>query len=254
MSRESSTLRLVELFSSIQGEGMLAGVRQVFVRLQGCNIRCDYCDTNESLEQGESVCSMEQTPGKGDNRMVVNPVPVSLLVGHLEAWESRWPGLHHSISITGGEPLLQAEALTGVLPELSGIHPIFLETNGLLHEELESLLPWITFVSMDMKLPSTAGCGEQWERHRLFLRKAHSVDCYVKAVVSDATPLSEVEQACRIIAEEAPHVPLVIQPLTKRDGTMGIGPDHLLMLQELAASLVRQTRVIPQFHTFLSLR
>lgn len=254
MRSSDPCLNLVEVFSSIQGEGMLAGVRQVFVRLQGCNLHCSYCDTNEATGEGAGICRLEQTPGQGDFLELTNPVSLKQLCDRLSAWKRRWPGLHHSISITGGEPLQQAEALALALPPLSAILPIFLETNGILHEAVTGLLPWISHVSMDMKLPSTAACGELWQEHRLFLRAVRETDCYVKVVVSDATDSEEIHQVCRIIAEEAPHVPLVIQPVTERRGSSGIFPDHLLCLQEAAAAILPAVRVIPQFHTFLMLR
>jgi organic radical activating enzyme len=254
MRNSEPSLNLVELFSSIQGEGMLAGVRQVFVRLQGCNLRCDYCDTNESTEEGAGICRLEQTPGHGDFLELPNPVALKQLCQQLSVWKRLWPTLHHSISITGGEPLLQAEALALALPQLSAILPIFLETNGLLHEEVKPLLPWLSHVSMDMKLPSTAACGELWQEHRLFLRAVRDTDCYVKVVVSDGTDSAEIQQVCRIIAEEAPRTPLVIQPITEKRGSSGIFPDHLLRLQEAASALLPAVRVIPQFHTFLLLR
>ena len=58
-------IRLVEVFSSIQGEGMLVGHRQVFVRTYGCNLRCTYCDSPETLKESGSppVCRVEETPG-----------------------------------------------------------------------------------------------------------------------------------------------------------------------------------------------
>src|SRR5215831_5298955 len=41
----TASLRIAEIFYSIQGEGMLAGVPSVFVRVSGCNLRCTWCDT-----------------------------------------------------------------------------------------------------------------------------------------------------------------------------------------------------------------
>src|SRR3712207_3191727 len=69
----SDRARVVEVFSSIQGESELVGLRQVVVRFFGCNIRCDYCDSPETLT-GKPKCRVERTPGRRDFLVVENPV------------------------------------------------------------------------------------------------------------------------------------------------------------------------------------
>ena len=95
-----------EVFSAIQGEAALVGERQVFVRLTGCNIRCAYCDQPEALDRRPGPCRIERTPGRRDWRIVDSPLPIPSLVGAVDRLCELLP--HHSVSLTGGEPLMQS--------------------------------------------------------------------------------------------------------------------------------------------------
>lgn len=245
----SEPLHIREIFSSVQGEGMLAGRRQIFVRLAGCNLDCCYCDTN--FEKSD-IGKLESKPGSG--RFIDIPQPVSLqqVTAIIADWQSQLPGAHHSISLTGGEPLLAAESLAEWLPEIRNIIPVHLETNGTLNIALRSVIGEIDFISMDMKLPSTSGyVGELWEAHRQFLELASAVEVSVKIVIGNTTDEEEIMQVCEIISAANPSAPLFLQPLTLPDGALGVSVPHIFRLQELAASRIRDVRVMPQMHKLL---
>ena len=238
-----------EIFSSIQGEGMLVGARQVFVRLCGCNLACDYCDTEADLTA--AFCRMEGTPGRRDFIRVENPMPLERLTCLLSGWQRGWPGIHHSVSITGGEPLLHAELLQDWLPSLRELLPIYLETNGVLHKELARVIDHIDQIGMDIKLPSTSGCKDLWQDHGEFLRVAAVKDVFVKAVIGGKTEDWEVIRACEIIASVDGAIPLILQPLTSPEGKIDIPPLKMLELQETAAGFLKEVRIIPQTHKFI---
>lgn len=245
----SKLIHVNELFSSIQGEGFLAGRRQIFVRLSECNLDCRYCDTEFSVS---GIGRIESCPGAGELVETPQPMPLEALTDLIADWTAQLPGAHHSVSITGGEPLLQADLLLELLPEIRTIIPVHLETNGTMHLALRQLKQHLDYISMDMKLPSTAGCTEQlWDIHGQFLREAQGCSVSVKVVVGDATSPDEINRVCEIISRVEPETPLFLQPLTLSDGTVGIRVPHLLRLQELAASRLPDVLVIPQMHRLL---
>lgn len=245
----SNQIHLSELFSSIQGEGLLAGRRQIFVRLTECNLDCNYCDT-EFIRS--TVGRIETGPGSGALVNISQPMSLYAITAIIADWQAQLPGAHHSVSFTGGEPLLHADLLAELFPEIRKIIPIHLETNGTMHLALRKVKQHLDYISMDMKLPSTAGCTEQlWEIHDLFLREALGHNVSVKLVVGDSTSLDEISRACGIISTVDEFTPLFLQPLTLPDGSLGITVSHLLRLQECASSRLPDVRVIPQMHKLL---
>ncbi len=255
-----------EVFSAIQGEAALVGERQVFVRLTGCNIRCAYCDQPEALEKRPGPCRVEQTPGRRDWLVVTSPLPISTLAG---AVDDLWRMLpHHSISLTGGEPLMQSARVVSLAEQLAaGSRPVMLETNGMLVPALERILPWLTYVSMDVKLPSVDGeqvvPDTQWRFLDAALRAG--VTTWVKMVIGPSTDLDEFDGAMRMVSELANSEPartavrrssgtdplpeVFLQPVTPfGDVVAAPSPDQVLDLQERALRCYPRVRVIPQTH------
>ena len=110
----ADTANVVEVFSSIQGEGAYVGCRQIFVRFFSCNLECAYCDTPRSIDEVRK-CRVERTAGKGDFYELPNPLDAKALSDIISSLETV-SGLHHSMSLTGGEPLLQGRFFADWLP------------------------------------------------------------------------------------------------------------------------------------------
>lgn len=238
-----------EIFSSIQGEGILVGLRQIFLRFCACNLDCAYCDTPRN--HNPKYCLIEDRPGKRDTRQVENPVSLGRILGVIDRWITDNPGLHHSISLTGGEPLLYPEILAAWLPSLRSRLPVYLETNGVLVDALVGLVKDLDYISMDIKLPSTSGLEDMWEQHLRFLQVAVQSSLYVKSVISEATEPWEIMKAAELIASVDRTIPFVLQPVTLKNGSIGITPHKTLILQESAGAILAEVRVIPQTHIFL---
>ncbi len=240
---------LVEIFSSSQGEGPLIGCRQVFIRFCGCNLECAYCDTDHVRDP---LCKIETAPGSQAFDTIDNPVPLDRIIALLKHWEDDYPGLHHSISLTGGEPLHHGNILSHWLPELRLLLPIFLETNGTQPSILASLIDDIDYISMDMKLASVCGFETPWNLHKDFLNKSEGKITCVKVVVDVNTPAKEINTAAEMVAALVPDAPLIIQPLTKNNA-IHISANRLLELQAIALKRHKDVRIIPQTHRFLAL-
>ena len=245
-----SDATLVELFSSIQGEGPYVGRRQLFLRFHGCNLECSYCDTVQPSPP--TRCRVETAPGSALFRELPNPLSLATVAGIFTDWDDRFPGLHHSISITGGEPLLHPELLARWLPLLREIRPIYLESNGTLPGPLGAVIDHLDFVSMDIKLPSATGLPPFWETHRKFLEVAVGKDLFVKVVLAPESSLEEIDLLCGIIHDVDSCIPLILQPVT-RSGRPAVSAQQLLRFQERGSRLLADVRVIPQTHVFLDL-
>ena len=222
-----SALRLDEVFSSIQGEGLWLGQRTLFVRLAGCNLRCRYCDSRRAASGKGALW----TPRR--------------LRRELEARLSERP--HAAVSWTGGEPLLQARALR---PELAwvrgrGIRNL-LETNGTLVDEFRLVAPLCDLVAVDLKLPSAAD-RELWSRHLEFLRVAPEKS-FVKTVLTARTTRAEWRQVIRLMHESSPDIPLVLQPATPCGGEKPPAPREAVFFLRQASALLKDVRLIPQWH------
>jgi len=246
----SSPANLVECFSSIQGEGVLVGLRQVFLRFSGCNLNCTFCDT-PGMSATPAECLLEQSPGRHDFLSVPNPVGCDSIVSLIDRWTRGWPGIHHSISVTGGEPLLHGEHLKVWLPELRRLLPTYLETNGTLPDALAPLIPHLDLIGMDFKLPSASGVPGLWDEHRRFLELAAQKYVFVKVVVDSSTEDWEIARSCELIASVNRRIPLVLQPMTRPDGSIAVSALRALEIQEFAGSRLDEVRVIPQTHKFM---
>jgi len=248
---------LIELFSSVQGEGLYVGHRQVFVRFAGCNLRCAYCDTPAS-RRPRGTFRAERTPGARDFQTLRNPVSPQALLALVLRLETN-PGLHHSVSLTGGEPLLHADFLRAFLPMLAkGGLRAYLETNGTLPQALRKVIRLVDIVAMDIKLPSATRQRARYHAHAEFLKIAARREAFVKVVVTARTTRQEVSDAARLIARVSPKIPLVLQPASANLRSQisdlrlhGASPTRLLELQALAQRQLETVCVIPQTHKLM---
>jgi len=249
-----STVNLVEIFSAIQGEGLNVGTRQIFIRFGGCDLRCHFCDSAHTWTP-KSSCQIEKTPGCRDFVHYQNPVTLTQILEWVKDQDQ--PGIHDSISLTGGEPLLQVTFLQGLLPLLKQqiSLPIYLETGGHHPEALAQLLPYLDSVGMDLKLPSVSG-ETHWSQHCQSLALCHQakIEVFCKLIISKQTDWSDLVAAAQLVVDISPKVSLFLQPVTplsEQHPVQPPTPDQVLTWQGNLKQVCRQIRVVPQTHKFL---
>jgi 7-carboxy-7-deazaguanine synthase len=239
-----------EVFSSYQGEGPCVGQRQVFVRFAHCHLKCQYCDT--PMHSPDGLCHIS-LPGQTQPQSHNNPLAVATLVQAIQQWVQHTP--HHSVSFTGGEPLLYHRFLAHLLPQVQPMVPVYLETSGTQPDFLSAVLPWVDVIAMDVKLPSATGEGPQWQAHRQFLQLALQRQVFLKLVFNNTITAEEIE-ATGQLAELAPHVPLILQPETSltHSPQVHVSESTLFTVAEALRQRFTDVRVIPQTHKMLMLR
>ena len=123
----NANLRITEVFYSLQGESKTVGKPTVFVRLTGCPLRCQYCDTAYAFEGGEIV-SLER------------------LIADVQSYQCKY------VTVTGGEPLAQPNCLLLLKMLCDAELNVSLETSGAM--SIESVDNRVSVV-MDLKTPSS---------------------------------------------------------------------------------------------------
>ncbi|MFA5793996.1 MAG: 7-carboxy-7-deazaguanine synthase QueE [Candidatus Brocadiia bacterium] len=245
--------RIVSIFSSIQGEGVFAGRPQLFIRLAGCNIRCEYCDTPESLKPVKSA-RIEANPFSGKERENSNPITSAVIVRKLLNQIKLFSD-YHALSVTGGEPLLETKFLKEVLPAVRRELPVLLETNGLLPERLKELIKLVDIISMDIKMPSDIGRKINWQSVYQFLKiSSIKPDTYVKVVLTDKTDRNELLVARSVIHRVGKDIPLVLQPVSRLNYHRGFkcpSNEKTMSVYRLMKERLNDVRIIPQIHRLM---
>lgn len=242
-----NSANVIEIFSSVQGEGKYLGCRQIFVRLADCNLNCAYCDTNF---RRADCCRVETSAGAMTFRDVKNPLDAAQVAAVIKNFCADIPT--QAVSFTGGEPLLHAEFIREVADAIKNLDvKIFLETNGTLPDELEKISGAIDIVSMDIKLPSILG-RNLFDVHEKFLRAAQALDVYVKIVMTGETTREEFLSAIELIANVDAEILTILQPVTPVGKICAASPEKILSFQAAALHTLKNVRVIPQTHKLIA--
>jgi 7-carboxy-7-deazaguanine synthase len=122
-----SSLRITEIFYSLQGESNTVGLPTVFIRLTGCPLRCVYCDTAYAFTGGKKIA-------------------IETIISEVEQYDTPY------ITVTGGEPLAQPSCLELMTKLLDKGYIVSLETSGAL--DVSAVDPRVVKV-MDIKTPSS---------------------------------------------------------------------------------------------------
>ena len=232
-------VRLFEIFTSVEGEGILYGTKTLFVRLAGCPFTCFYCDTKESLPLDSGTeYTIEEANELIDNNL---------------------QNQTYKVNFTGGDPLIQHQAVAQLAKHIQSKKiPTYLESSCFDIDRFNHVLPFIDIVKIEFKTKDSDFVDSKHYEKLI----GHTMKClessvksnkttYVKIVVSSKTQLSEfkelVNDIFNIISKENING-FVIQP------TYGISEpslDLLLDLYDIVFPYYIDVKVVPQLHKFI---
>jgi organic radical activating enzyme len=246
-----------QIFNSVQGEGLYVGRRQVFVRFAGCSLDCLYCDTKEFRKFRPGECEVETKPGSMKFKYVQNPMTYEEVLRHVKRLITSDT---HSISLTGGEPLLAGNFLVNVARSCKGAGFLtYLETNGASSEAMEKVAEYIDIAAIDIKLPEhEAVPRRKWlrlleeELACIKITLKSEVETFVKIVVLPSTRTNTIMQVCKQLVRIG-KIPVVLQPVTPA-GRVRSAPSmtHVYQLAQAAARAgVKEIAIIPQVHKLI---
>jgi organic radical activating enzyme len=219
-----------EIFASLQGEGLYAGQKQVFVRFAGCNLRCNYCDTPASLVLSEKQVFLSTEQIIAQIRKKANDDLKGV-----------------TVSLTGGEPLLYPEFVAELIKELKRNKAlVYLETNATLPEFFQPLVKYIDVIAADIKLPSACG-APFWGEHKRFLTIGKA-KAFVKIVLTDKATPAEINKAAQVIASVSKDMPLVLQPASAVGKIKSVKPEVVYDFVALARKKLKNVSFLPQMH------
>lgn len=142
-----SSLRITEIFHSLQGESNSVGLPTVFIRLTGCPLRCVYCDTEYAFSGGKKM-------------------PIDAIVAEVKQYGTPY------ITVTGGEPLAQPASIELMNQLLDHGYVVSLETSGAL--DVAKVDPRVIKV-MDLKTPSSGELNKNIYKNIDYLNRKDQV-------------------------------------------------------------------------------
>ncbi len=207
-------MKINEIFLSIQGEGIYTGEKMLFIRTEYCNLRCSWCDTKYSFNDGYDMSIKE-------------------ILNKIEYYKKN--NNFNWICITGGEPLLQRD-LNDLIKKLYNKYKILLETSGSL--DIKRFLPLYNRVykDVDFKLPSSNMYNKFNYNNLKYLRKGD----YIKFVIND---LNDFNTAVMEINNINIKMQFIIQPVWNSDVKS--------LTDEFMKHNIKNTRLMLQEHKYI---
>ncbi len=219
-------MHIIEIYKSLQGESSYAGLPCVFVRLAGCNLRCDWCDSEYTFS--------------GGTRMALDEI---------EREVQRLSPDGGLVEITGGEPMLQEREVVPLMNALYAAgYTVLLETSG--ERPLESVPPEVVKI-VDVKCPDS-GEGDTFAMENLHSLQAHDE---VKFVIAGRRDYIFARDFTRSHGLTAKVASVIFSPAFRKDAAGARDASHCLVdPRELAEWMLEDgvhARLGLQIHKFI---
>jgi len=235
-------IRLFEIFTSVEGEGILYGTKTLFVRFAGCPYSCFYCDTLDALplDSGKEY-SLDEACILIDKNLQKNT---------------------YKVNFTGGEPLIQHEAVYDLAKYVKskGI-PTYLESACFDSKKFSYVLPSMDLIKIEFKTHDSEFIDS---KHYPNLIK-NTLEClqasitankttYIKIVVSSKTKLNSFTELIEKIFKNISKGDIagfVIQPTTSISEP---SLEKLMEFYDIVYPHYEQVRIVPQLHKIINAR
>jgi len=241
-AQRAKEVRLSEIFTSVEGEGILFGTKTLFVRLSGCPLKCHWCDTPYALpmESGDLV-STERAKQLISEQLQQNT---------------------YKVNFTGGEPLAQHEAVMELASFVKGLGiKTYLESACYDSARFAKVLPEIDICKIEFKLKDAGAVDEKNyptllknELECLRLAVDSGKVTYIKVVVTNSSNLKEfqglVHQIFSMIRAGV-IAGFIIQPSHKIDEPT---LERLFGFYDAIYPLYEDVRIVPQMHKAIGVR
>jgi 7-carboxy-7-deazaguanine synthase len=235
--------RVSEIFTSIEGEGILVGKKTLFIRLSGCHLKCRWCDTKYALPL-DSGTDYQMDEIK------------DLIIKELRPFT-------YKVNFTGGEPLLQTEAvieLADFIKKQTNLKT-YMESSCFDSELFSKVLPYIDICKIEFKTDDS-NVVEDEDYDNLILNEIKclelAVECnkatYIKIVVTNSTNLESFKNLVYNISKRikpSDILGFIIQP------SFGIDQptvNKLLDTYDIVEPMFPEVRIIPQLHKEIGAR
>jgi 7-carboxy-7-deazaguanine synthase len=236
------TTKLSEIFTSIEGEGILFGTKTMFVRLAGCPFNCYWCDTPYALPMDSGIeYSIDEVKKIISNNLQPNT---------------------YKINFTGGEPLVQYEAVIELAKFVrqKGLR-VYLESSCYDAGRFAKVLPYMDICKVELKLRDSKIVSEKQynnllknEQECLRMAVNNGKTTYIKVVVTNSSNLEEFKDIVAEvfkIAKPSELAGFIIQPSYRIDEPT---LDVLFGFYDTVYPMYDQVRVVPQLHKVIGAR
>lgn len=242
-TENKTKVRVSEIFTSIEGEGIFVGKKTLFIRLSGCHLKCRWCDTKYAL------------PLNSGTEYFVDEIK-ELIFKVLQPFTFK-------VNFTGGEPLLQVEAVAQLADFIKKHTNVktYIESSCFDSERFDQILPYMDICKVEFKTEDSKIVEDNYydnllqnEFRCLELAVQNNKTTYIKIVVTDSTNLDSFKNLVYNISRKikpSDIMGLIIQPSY---GTNQPTVDKLMDAYDIVQPMFPEVRIIPQLHKEIGAR
>ncbi|HEX2304805.1 MAG TPA: 7-carboxy-7-deazaguanine synthase QueE [Nitrososphaeraceae archaeon] len=236
-TENKTRVRVSEIFTSFEGEGIFVGKKTLFIRLSGCHLKCRWCDTRYALPLDSGIdYQVEEIK--------------DLIVKELQPFT-------YKVNFTGGEPLLQIEAVIQLADFIKRHTNLktYIESSCFDSELFSKILPYMDICKVEFKTEDSKVVEDEHydnlllnEFRCLELAVQNNKTTYIKIVVTNSTKLDSFKNLVYNISkkiEPSDTMSFIIQP---SDGIDQPTLNKLLDIYDIVQPMFPEVRIIPQLH------